>query len=167
MNKHVRYNMHGHMIEYDKKKRTWSWSKWDSAERNGEQKVIRRGGPLQFRKIFSSVVTGDPEYIPARNSEELEKVLVKQGLDFIFLYQGETIVEDRFKTVEEAEDYHNLHACPDWNLTDYWFGFNGELNSWAMYDAFTGALRFAPESIMRQRAQNARIMKTRSNNTTH
>lgn len=166
MHKQTRYNLHGHMIEYDKRRRAWTWSKWDYAERNGEKKVVRRSGTLQFQKIFPSVFDGGAENIVARNSEEMEKALEIRGVDFIFLYQGETRFEGRFKTVEEAERFHNLHACPHWDLTDYWFGFDGNLNSWAMYDAFTGALQFTPESIMNQRSRNTRSNYYRDAGTT-
>ncbi len=168
MHKQTRFNLHGHMIEYDKRRQAWTWSKWDYVEQNGERKVIRRGGPLQFQKIFPSVFDGGSENIVARNAEEMGEALESRGVDFIFLYQGETQFEGRFKTVEEAQKFHNLHACPDWDLTDYWFGFDGNLNSWAMYDAFTGALRFTPESLMKKRAQNTRNTYYRSSRpTTH
>lgn len=168
MFKQTRYNLHGHMIEYDKRSQAWTWSKWDYAKRNGEKKVVRRGGTLQFQKIFPSVFDGGSENIKVHNAEEMENALEVKGVDFIFLYQGETRFEGRFKTVEEAEKFHNLHSCPHWDLTGYWFGFDGDINSWAMYDAFTGVLQFTPESILEQRAQNARTTYYRNTgSTTH
>jgi hypothetical protein len=155
MSKQQRFNMHGHMIEYNKNNRTWTWSKWDYRVQNGEKKVIRRSGSLQFQRMFPSVFMGETENIKARNSEEIEKALSKRGVDFIFLYQGETTVEQNFKTVEEAQDFHNLHTCPHWDLTDYWYAFNEQINSWAMYDSYTGALQFTPQSYIERRTRTA------------
>jgi hypothetical protein len=90
MTKQRRFNMHGHMIEYDKNNGTWTWSKWDYLERNGEKKVIRQTGALQFQRMFPSVFEFGTEDIKARNSEDMEKALTKRGVDFVFLYQGET-----------------------------------------------------------------------------
>jgi len=155
MSNQRRFNMHGYMIEYNKHNRTWSWSKWDYQVHNGMQKVVRFSGALQFQRMFPSVFVGGAENIKARNSEEMENALAKRGVDFVFLYQGDTTVEHNFNTVEEAENFHELHACPQWDLTDYWFAYNRQINSWAMYDAFTGTLQFTPQSYIRQRTRAA------------
>ncbi|MCP5103360.1 MAG: hypothetical protein GY950_08275, partial [bacterium] len=42
-----------------------------------------------------------------------------------------------------------------WDLTDYWFGFDRELNSWAMYDAFSGNLQFTPQGLTAGRQRPA------------
>ncbi|MCP5102047.1 MAG: hypothetical protein GY950_01645, partial [bacterium] len=118
MNNADKYNLHGHMIEYNKNKRTWTWSKWDYQQSGGKKQVVRRSGTLQFQKIFRSVVQGGEERVNARNSEDLEKSLEKKGVDFIFLYQGATKVDDRFQTIEEAEKHFRLDSCPHWDLTD-------------------------------------------------
>jgi hypothetical protein len=143
------------MIQYHEKNRTWTWSKWDYLEQEGKKKVVRCSGTLRFQKIFQAVFEGGEEPVNARNSKDLKKTLKKNGVDFIFLYQGETKVETQFKTVEEAEKYYRLDVYPHWDLTDYWFGYNRKINSWAMYDAFTGTLQFTPQSLLAQRAQRA------------
>lgn len=165
MAKQRRFNMHGHMIEYNKNNRTWTWSKWDYQVRNGEKKVIRQTGTLQFQRMFPAVFEGGTENIKARNSEDIEKALTKRGVDFIFLYQGETTVEHGFKTVEEAERFHKLDTCPHWDLTDYWYAFDKQINSWAMYDAYTGTLQFTPQSYIEHRTGAAGQTPHISHNT--
>lgn len=156
MEKQQRYNMHGYMIEFDPQRGTWNWSKWDYRETNGKKQVVRHSGPLQFKRMFRSLLEGGSEPINARNAQELDQALQEKGVEFIFLFQGITEVDDRFETVEEAGKYFQLDACPHWDLTDYWFDFNREINSWAMYDTYSGDLQFTPGGVMSQRTQSVR-----------
>ncbi|MGE5340626.1 MAG: hypothetical protein ACM3SY_04010 [Candidatus Omnitrophota bacterium] len=151
-NKPNQFNMHGVLIEFDGCRHTWSWTRWEYAEGFGrERHVVRRSGTIEFMKMFPSVFTGTCERTPAHTHEEMDRLLKKNGVDFIFLYQGSVVEESRFKTVEDAEQYYGLAACPAWNLTAYWFGYDARMQTWGMYDAFTGCLAFTPQSAMAQR----------------
>ncbi len=152
MNKKLIYNLHGYMIEFNANNRLWTWNKWDYREGFGEKKVVRHSGTLQFKKIFKSVFEGGNENITLRDGKQLEEALDDRGVDYAFLFLGETRVEERFSSVKEAEKFYNLDSCPHWDLTDYWFGFDWDINSWAMYDAFTGALQFTPDTLLAQRS---------------
>ncbi len=151
MTNHLRYNMHGHLIEYNKKNRSWTWSKWEAQDNGNGKEVVRHSGPLQFKKLFRAVVEGGSEPVQAQTYAELEDALQKQGMDFIFLFQGQTRVEKDFKTTRDAELFYDLENCPHWGLTDYWFGFNRQMGSWAMYDAFTGSMQFTPQAVLNRR----------------
>lgn len=148
MNENHRYNMHGRLIEFNAVSGAWSWSRWEYVNRNGGRVVARHSGLLQFQKVFRSVVEDCRENVRAESLDEIRRALKKQGVDFIFLFQGAIELQEQFRTVEEAERYYHLDECEPWDLTDYWFGFDADLNSWAMYDTFTGALRFTPQGKM-------------------
>lgn len=154
--------MHGHMIEFNGQSNSWTWSRWDYGRVNGMKQVVRHTGQLQFQKIFRNVVEDTNERVHARSGEEIEKSLKKKGVDYIFLFQGRTVVEEKFKTVEEAVKHHRLDRCPQWDLTDYWFGFDNQLNSWAMYDAFTGSLQFTPQARMKTLSNGSSQPATRT-----
>ena len=149
--------MLGYLIEFDKKNLGWSWSKWEYAPTfDGGKRVVRHGGGLEFMKIFPTLVAGNDTNATARpirsvhNTEEIEVALKKHGVEYIFLYQGETVDENDFHTVEAAEAFYGLNKCAIWDLTAYWFGYNRNMNSWCMCDSFTGALEFTPASAERR-----------------
>jgi hypothetical protein len=149
-----RFNMQGYLIELDKQTHRWTWSKWEyRKDWEGKKRVIRRSGSLEFMKIFPTVLSASESgvgNIKINNQEQMEAELKKTGVDFIFLYQGETLEERGFKTIAQAEAFHQLESCPQWNLTGYWFSFDWNMQSWAMYDAFTGELKFTPPSAVRR-----------------
>jgi hypothetical protein len=151
--------MQGYLIEFDKNNLTWTWNKWEySTGTQGEKRVIRRSGSLEFMKMLPSVFDGKKEHTssptpipspipsPIRNQEEMDKTLDKNGVSFVFLFQGQTREETRFKTTKEAEEFHELNSYPSWDLTDYWFGFDNRMRSWAMYDTYTGNMEFTPRT---------------------
>ncbi|MCP5047500.1 MAG: hypothetical protein GY940_10035 [bacterium] len=147
----LRFNMQGYLMELDVTNHRWTWNKWDYLQVQGEKKqVVRHKGGLEFMKIFPTLVdkkdTGDtvPEF---RNKREMDSSLEKIGVEYIFLYQGESIIEKDFQTVEEAETFYRLVSCPAWNLTNYWFAYDGNLRSWCMYDACTGQMQFDASAV--------------------
>jgi hypothetical protein len=144
------FNMQGYLIELDNKNQRWTWNKWDyTRDAAGRKRVVRHRGGLEFMKIFPSLVGGHGSSgtVPAVfNRTQMEKALQKHGVDYIFLYQGETVEESGFHTVEEAECFYRLDACPAWNLTRYWYAYDWNMQSWCMYDAGTGDREFTPAS---------------------
>jgi hypothetical protein len=151
-----RFNMHGYLIELDKHTLGWTWRKWEYAPgEEGKKRVICRRGSVQFMKMFPGLFPGTkgeakPGVNPVNpvNSHGREAELKKTGVEFIFLYQGESTEESGFKTVKEAEQFHRLGTCPEWTFTDYWFAYDGSLGSWAMYDTFSGELQFTPAGAL-------------------
>ena len=153
-----RFNMHGHLIEFDNQNQCWTWSKWDyGKDWQGEDRVIRRRGTLEFMKMFPNVFPGIEEE-PGRGEihneihdrEQMETTLERTGIAFIFLHQGETMDENGFKNIEEAEAFYRLNSYPAWDLTEYWFGFDWNIRSWAMYDTFSGELQFTPAGAVKR-----------------
>lgn len=157
--KHSRFNMQGYLIEFDANTNRWTWNKWEYAEVPSGRRVVRRRGGLEFMKMMRALFDKEPcsksQVKRSRSKNELERILKNDGVDFIFLYQGETSAEDAFKTVEEAEKHYRLEACPMWNLTNYWFGYDCRMQTWGMYDATTGQLEFTPQHAA-QRLNNHR-----------
>ncbi len=150
-----KFNMQGFLIEFDKNNFTWTWNKWEySTGTQGEKRVIRRSGSLEFMKMLPSVFNGKKEHTPSpipipspiRDQEEMDKTLDKNGVSFIFLFQGLTRAETQFKTTEEAENFYGVNSSPSWDLTDYWFAFDDRIRSWAMYDTYTGNMEFTPRT---------------------
>lgn len=154
--KQTRFNMQGYLIEFDAKTNRWTWNKWEYADSPGGRRVVRRRGSLEFMKMMRALFDKEPyAEPPLQSKEEMEKTLKKDGVDFVFLYQGEISAEDAFKTVEEAEKHHRLETYPMWDLTNYWFGYDDRKQTWAMYDAVTGQLEFTPQHAV-QRLNNRR-----------
>jgi len=149
----LRFNMNDYLIELDVKNHRWTWSKWEYLVVPGQKKqvVCHRGG-LEFMKMYPTLVSGGDQMPTATISsrEELEVTLAKKGIEYIFLYQGETILGKNFQTVAEAESFHRLEQCRAWTLTDYWYAFDRKINSWCMYEVFTGQLEFTPASSERR-----------------
>lgn len=148
----LQFNMHGFLIEFDKKHLSWSWTKWDYVPSyDGGTRVVRLRGGLEFMKIFPTLIEGNKQAMPVvRTTEEMDMVLKKHGVDFIFLYQGETRDEPGFCTVEEAQAFYGVTECPVWDLTPYWFSYHRGMNSWCMFDSFTGKLEFTPATASRR-----------------
>jgi len=148
----LKFNMRNHLVEYDKKNHCWTWSKWDyKKDWEGKSRVIRRLGTLEFMKMFPTVF---PNKLKTQGigkisgREQMEVNLEKWGIDFVFLHQGDTLEEKEFKNIEEAEKSHRLESYPQWDLTEFWFAFDWDIKSWAMYDTFSGKLQFTPKDIM-------------------
>ncbi len=158
----LRYNLHGYMVEYNQKNQLWIWSKWDYADDLGVKKVVRHSGLVQFKKIFPSVFEGKHEDIEVHSAAQLESALNERGVDYIFLFQGQSRMDERFDSIEEAERYYRLENCPHWNLTNYWFNYDKKIDSWGMYDAFTGALQFTPQSILQKRSRSPYVTNKKS-----
>jgi hypothetical protein len=154
----MRFNMQGYMIELDKKNHSWTWQKWEYASSSsGEKRVVRHKGGLEFMKMFRSLLgdTGSNDTLPLiSNQQEMATALKKYGVDYIYLYQGETVVEEGFQTVEEAEAFYQLDRCSSWNLTDYWFAYDWNMQSWCMFDTYTGQLEFTPNQAENRLKQN-------------
>lgn len=157
--KKKRFNMQGYLIEWDAKTNGWTWSKWEYRRNiDGARTVVRHRGGLEFMKIFPSLVgkdSPDTSVPPVFNRTQMEHALKKQGIDYIFLYQGETVDESSFETIEDAERYYRLDRCPKWTLTRYWFAYDWNMRSWCMYDSGSGDLEFTPE-MAEQRASTPR-----------
>jgi hypothetical protein len=169
--------MQGYLIELDPSNHSWTWNKWEYAySPSGQKRVVRRKGGLEFMKMFRSLLgdTNTHEPLPSiRSQKDLEMALNKYGIEYIFLYQGETVDESGFSSVEEAERFYQLDTCTSWSLTDYWFAYDTGLQSWCMFDAYTGKLEFTPHqaeirlkqnkqrsSLYRQDAQHAHPVNT-------
>lgn len=154
--KKKKFNMQGYLIEWDGKTNGWTWNKWEYTQSaDGRNRVIRRRGGLEFMKIFPSLVgKDDPNAVipPVFNRDQVDHALKKHGIDYIFLYQGETVEESGFHTVEEAERFYQLDSSPQWTLTRYWFAYDCNMRSWCMYDAGTGHVEFTP-AMAEQRAK--------------
>lgn len=147
--------MQGYLIEFNFQSHSWSWNKWEyQHSTDGMRQVIRQRGGLEFMKMFHSLVDGATLKAGIiQNQKQMDAALKKFGTEYIFLYQGETILERDFQTVEEAETFYQLEECPIWDLTDYWFAYDGKMESWCMFDASTGDQRFTPASKERQLRQ--------------
>jgi hypothetical protein len=159
--KKQKFHMHGHLIEFDVAGGQWTWHKWEYV--NGwedEQRVVRRSGGIEFMKMMPSLFNNSKQQPAIQSKEQMETVLKKSGVDFIFLYQGQTTDEKQFKTVEEAEKYHGLESYRDWDLTEYWFSYDSGIQSWAMFDSFSGQLEFTPQSAVK-RLNKSRPVGTR------
>jgi hypothetical protein len=149
-----RFNMQGYLIEFNNQTHGWTWIKWEyRKDWEGKKQVIRRSGSLEFMKIFPKLLSVQGSIVSHKNisnQEQLDSELRKNGVDFIFLHQGNTLEERSFKTIADAEKYYGLESQPLWNLTEYWFSYDWEMQSWAMYDAFTGELKFTPATAIKQ-----------------
>ncbi|MCP4218779.1 MAG: hypothetical protein GY765_29375 [bacterium] len=148
MSDRKKYNMHGHIIQYDEGLQAWTWYKWDLREGFGKRELVRYSGTLQFKKLFPSVFPGVDQPVGVTPSRDIDAALEESGVDYVFLFQGDSRVETRFKSVEEAEKFHKVSSCEAWNLTDYWFGFDWRMHSWAMYDCGSGDIHFTPGSAI-------------------
>lgn len=167
-NQHLAFNMCGYVIRFDTATHSWNWTKWDYADNgpaDGNRRVVRRSGGLEFMKMFPSVFgSTQPSGNAARvtEKEDMEAALKKQGVDFIFLYQGE-VVEEEFSSVKEAEKVNGVESFPMWELTHYWFSYDANIQSWAMYDALSGQLEFTPATAAKRlENKSTRIAKQRS-----
>jgi len=147
-----KFNMHGYLIEFNPASMSWKWNKWEY--RDGldyKRSVIRKTGTLEFMKMFPEVFIGAAGKNSFSSHEEMDRSLERKGVKFIFLYQGKT-VEEGFRSIEEAESHYELDSLPVWNLTDYWFGYDEHLSSWAMFDTFTGRCEFTPRQASERMA---------------
>ena len=156
--KKIRFNMHGYLIEFDENDHSWAWQKWETVySSTGEAKIVCRKGRLEFMQMFRSLIgdcSDEMSLSKVRTYQQMAKKLKKHGFDYVFLYQGETVEEKRFRTVIEAETFNNLNECTIWNLTDYWFSYNSRLKSWCMFDTFTGELKFYADQKEKSIEQN-------------
>lgn len=155
----IRFNMQGHLIQLDKSNHRWTWTKWEYLQTSeGKEQVVRQSGGIEFMKIFPSLLSeGLNDMMPVfHNKREMDSLLKKHGVDYIFLYQGETVVEKDFRSVEEAWEYYGLEEYPIWDVTDYWFAFDLINRSWCMYDATTGDMRFDAADLQRRMQKKAR-----------
>ncbi len=154
----IRFNMNGFLIEFDERNFKWTWTKWEyTYSTTGVKRVVRRKGGLEFMQMFRSLVgdeSGTKALSQIRTQQEMTSVLKKNGIDYIFLYQGEICEENEFKTVSEAEIFYQLNYCTSWNLTDYWFAYDCSMESWGMFDVYTGKLAFTPDEVENRLKQN-------------
>jgi hypothetical protein len=142
----IKFNMSGYLIEFNQKNNAWTWMKWEYDEGFGRKRhVVRKSGSIEFMKMSPSIFN-KPSDGAIRSQEEMYRNLDKYGMSFIFLFQGQTLEEKGFDTIEEAVKFHKLDTYPSWNLTGYWFSFDNRTQSWGMYDTFTGKLEFTPQS---------------------
>jgi len=148
-----KFNMHGYLMEFNLNTHRWVWQKWVCIEKEGfggEKKVVCRKGSLEFMKMFPSLFSfsNETDHRTVSDREEMESELKKQGVPFVFMYQWDTQEDTPFKSVEEAHRHHNLDRYPSWDLTEYWYSYDHRMQTWAMYDTFTGGLLFTPQRLL-------------------
>ncbi len=159
----VKFNMNGYLIQFDPKTLKWTWSKWDyMSSPNNSQRVVKKSGNIEFMKMFPSVFTGEKESHTVGSYKEMDSALKSNGVDFIFLYLGQTTEETNYNSVEEAEKSNGVDSSPLWSLTDYWFGFDEKKKTWAMYDASSGREEFTPQSATSPLNAISPVRKTNS-----
>jgi len=145
----LKFNMQGYLLQLDTAHHRWSWMKWEYISgKDGRKQVVRRQGGLEFMKMHPAFFPGytqlNSPLASAYINRENDIALKQQGVEFVFLYQGETVIERDFDSIEAAESFYCLEDCPEWELTSYWFSYDEHIQSWGMYDVFTGDLSFTP-----------------------